>query len=156
VVNGQLEDSLRHEIETYLEGRLSAIKQEIATLQSQMNESLANLLDRQGRNADGRQPLDLNRRASARLLMSGESNLPHQNRHAQRPPATWPSLKRPSPKSMSKKSQADILKALVNRAASFAPRVAFFVIKGNQASGWRGRGFEGSVGDNAVQVFRSP
>ena len=38
VVNGQLEDSLRHEIETYLEGRLSAIKQEIATLQSQMNE----------------------------------------------------------------------------------------------------------------------
>jgi hypothetical protein len=49
------------------------------------------------------------------------------------------------------KSQADILKALVNRAASFAPRVAFFVIKGDQASGWRGRGFEGSVGDNAVQ-----
>ena len=28
------------------------------------------------------------------------------------------------------KSQAEILKALVNRAASFAPRVAFFVIKG--------------------------
>ncbi len=49
------------------------------------------------------------------------------------------------------KSQAEILKALVNRAASFAPRVAFFVIKGEQASGWRGRGFEGSVGDDAIQ-----
>jgi len=49
------------------------------------------------------------------------------------------------------KSQAEILKALVNRASSFAPRVAFFVIKGEQASGWRGRGFEGSVGDDAIQ-----
>ena len=49
------------------------------------------------------------------------------------------------------KSQAEILKALVNRASSFAPRVAFFVIKGEQATGWRGRGFEGSVGDDAIQ-----
>jgi hypothetical protein len=48
-------------------------------------------------------------------------------------------------------SQGDILKTLVNRAASFAPRVAFFVIKGEHASGWRGRGFEGTVGDRAIQ-----
>jgi len=46
--NGQLEDSLRHEIESYIEGRLGAIKQEIASLQSQLNESLTRLLDRQG------------------------------------------------------------------------------------------------------------
>jgi hypothetical protein len=50
------------------------------------------------------------------------------------------------------KSQADILKALVNRAASFAPRVAFFVVKGDQAGGWRGRGFEGTVGDQAIPL----
>src|SRR5687768_8358569 len=49
------------------------------------------------------------------------------------------------------KSQSDVLKALVNRASSFAPRVAFFVIKGDTASGWRGRGFEGTVGDQAIQ-----
>jgi hypothetical protein len=49
------------------------------------------------------------------------------------------------------KSQADVLKALVNRASSFAPRAAFFVIKGEQATGWRGRGFEGTVGDEAIQ-----
>src|SRR5258705_12491861 len=47
VVSGQLEDSLRHEIESYLEGRISGIKQEIAALQSQLNESLSRLLDRQ-------------------------------------------------------------------------------------------------------------
>ena len=54
------------------------------------------------------------------------------------------------------KSQADILKTLVNRAASFAPRVAFFVVKGDQASGWRGRGFEGTVGDQAIQQISLP
>ena len=48
VANGHLEDSLRQEIERYFDGRLSAIKQEIALLQSQFNESLSTLLDRQG------------------------------------------------------------------------------------------------------------
>src|SRR4030095_16688509 len=47
VVSGQLEDSLRHEIESYIEGRLGGIKQEVAALQSQLNESLNRLLDRQ-------------------------------------------------------------------------------------------------------------
>jgi hypothetical protein len=54
------------------------------------------------------------------------------------------------------KSQAEILKALVNRASSFAPRVAFFVIKGEQATGWRGRGFEGTVGDESIQQISVP
>ena len=47
MVSGQLEDSLRHELESYIEGRISGIKQEIAALQSQLNESLSRLLDRQ-------------------------------------------------------------------------------------------------------------
>ena len=54
------------------------------------------------------------------------------------------------------KSQADILKTLVNRASSFAPRVAFFAIKGPNAAGWRGRGFEGTVGDEAIQQIILP
>src|SRR5687768_17925875 len=49
------------------------------------------------------------------------------------------------------KSQAEVLKALVSRASSFAPRVAFFVSKGDTASGWRGRGFEGTIGDQTIQ-----
>ena len=47
MVSGQLEDSLRHEIESYIEGRLGGIKHEIAALQSQLNESLSRFLDRQ-------------------------------------------------------------------------------------------------------------
>jgi hypothetical protein len=54
------------------------------------------------------------------------------------------------------KTQAEILRTLVNRASSFAPRVAFFVVKGNQATGWRGRGFEGTVGDGTIQQISFP
>jgi len=47
VVNGQLENSLRHEIETYLESRMSAMKQDISALQGLLNESLSGLFERQ-------------------------------------------------------------------------------------------------------------
>ena len=50
MVNGHLEDSLRREIESYLETRMSAVKQEITTLQSLLNESLSTFLDRQAAN----------------------------------------------------------------------------------------------------------
>ncbi|HYX42046.1 MAG TPA: hypothetical protein VE821_10135, partial [Pyrinomonadaceae bacterium] len=53
-------------------------------------------------------------------------------------------------------TQTEILKTLVNRAASFAPRVAFFVIKNEQAIGWRARGLEGTVGDAAVREIVLP
>jgi hypothetical protein len=51
----------------------------------------------------------------------------------------------------SQRTQADILHALVNRAASFAPRIAFFVVKNERATGWRARGLEGTVGDDSVR-----
>jgi hypothetical protein len=53
-------------------------------------------------------------------------------------------------------SQADILKILVNRASAFAPRIAFFVVKGEQSIGWRARGFQGSVGDNVIHQLSFP
>jgi hypothetical protein len=54
------------------------------------------------------------------------------------------------------KAQSDILQVLVNRAAAFAPRVAFFVVKGEQGIGWRARGFQGTVGDNAIHQMSFP
>jgi hypothetical protein len=150
VVNGQLEDSLRHEIETYLEGRLSAIKQEMATLQGQMNESLANLLNRQG---EVQMEGSLSTSIAEHLRAAHERGIELAASESSRAKASsdMAIVKAAIIEINEQKSQAEILKAFINRAASFAPRVAFFVIKGNQASGWRGRGFEGSVGDNAVQ-----
>ena len=150
MVSGQLEDSLRHEIESYIEGRLGGIKQEIAALQSQLNESLSRLMDRQSEvQLDGsvassiaehlraahEEGIDLAASESSRAKASSEMAI----------------VKAAISEIDEQQSQADILKILIHRAAAFAPRVAFFVIKGGQSIGWRARGFQGTVGDNVIQ-----
>jgi hypothetical protein len=146
VVSGQLEDSLRREVEAYIEGRLSSIRQE---LQNELNQSLNQVLDRQSdMQLDGsiaatilehlraahEEGIDLAATESARAKASSDMAI----------------VKAAISDIDEQRSQAEILKMLVNRAASFAPRVAFFVIKGEQASGWRARGFQGTVGDEAI------
>jgi hypothetical protein len=150
VVNGHLEDSLRREIESYLETRLSAVKQEITTLQSLLNESLSTFLDRQG---DVQMEGSLQAAITEHLHAAHERGVELAASESSRAKASsdMAIVKSAITEINEQKSQADILKALVNRASSFAPRVAFFVIKGDQVSGWRGRGFEGTVGDDAIQ-----
>jgi hypothetical protein len=155
VVSGQLEDSLRRDIESYIEGRLNGIKQEIAALQSQLNESLSRLLDRQAEvQLDGgvaasilehlraahEEGIDLAASESSRAKASSDMAI----------------VKAAISEIDEQQSQADILKILINRAAAFAPRVAFFVVKGEQGIGWRARGFEGTVGDNAIHQMSFP
>jgi len=150
VVNGHLEDSLRHEIESYLESRMSAVKQEITTLQSLLNESLSTFLDRQ---TDVQTEGSLVAAITEHLHAAHERGVELAASESSRAKASsdMAIVKSAITEINAEKSQAEILKALVNRASSFAPRVAFFVIKGEQATGWRGRGFEGTVGDDAIQ-----
>lgn len=155
MVSGQLEESLRHEIESYIEGRLGGVKQEIAALQSQLNESLSRLLDRQSEvQLDGgvaasilehlraahEEGIDLAASESSRAKASSDMAI----------------VKAAISEIDEQESQANILKILVNRAATFAPRVAFFVIKGEQCIGWRARGFQGTVGDEAIHQMSLP
>jgi hypothetical protein len=149
VVNGHLEDSLRREIENYLETRLSAVKQEIATLQSLLNESLSTFLERQ---SDVQLEGSLVASITEHLHAAHERGIEHAAAESSRAKASsdMAIVKSAIAEINEQKSQAEILKALVNRAASFAPRVAFFVVKGDQAGGWRGRGFEGTIGDQTI------
>ncbi len=150
MVNGHLEDSLRREIESYLESRLGAVKQEIATLQSLVNESLSAFLERQ---SDVQAEGSLVAAITEHLHAAHERGIEMAAAESSRAKASsdMAIVKSAISEVNEQKSQADILKTLVNRAASFAPRVAFFVVKGDQANGWRGRGFEGTVGDQAIQ-----
>ena len=155
MVNGHLEDSLRREIESYLETRLSAVRQEISTLQSLLNESLSTFLDRQG---DVQMEGSLVAAITEHLHAAHERGVELAASESSRAKASsdMAIVKSAIGEINEQKSQAEILKALVNRASSFAPRVAFFVIKGEQATGWRARGFEGSVGDDAIQQVSLP
>lgn len=155
MVSEQIEDSLRHEIESYIEGRLNGIKQEIAALQSQLNESLTRMLDRQAEvQLDGgvassilehlraahEEGIDLAVSESSRAKASSDMAI----------------VKAAISEIDGQQTQAEILKALINRASAFAPRVAFFVIKGDKSIGWRARGFEGTVGDQVIQQVTFP
>ncbi|HEY9502533.1 MAG TPA: hypothetical protein VIR01_12955, partial [Pyrinomonadaceae bacterium] len=150
MVNGQLENSLRHEIETYLDSRMSAMKQDISALQGLLNESLSGLFERQ---SDVPLEGSLSTAIAEHLRAAHERGIELAASESSRAKASsdMAIVKAGITELNEQGSQAEILKALINRAASFAPRVAFFVIKGDQASGWRGRGFEGTVGDNAIQ-----
>ena len=150
MVNGHLEDSLRHEIESFLDGRLSAIKQEIASLQGQLNEALTSLLERQ---SDVQMEGSLATSIAEHLRAAHERGVDLAASESSRAKASsdMAIVKSAIFEVNDQKSQAEILKTLVARSASFAPRVAFFVVKGGQATGWRGRGFEGTVGDQAIQ-----
>lgn len=150
MVNGHLEDSLRREIESYLDGRLSAIRQEITTLQSLLNESLTSFLERQ---ADVQMEGSLVASITEHLHAAHERGVELASAESARAKASsdMAIVKSAITEINEQKSQAEVLKALVNRASSFAPRVAFFVIKGDSANGWRARGFEGTVGDQAIQ-----
>lgn len=155
MVNGHLEDSLRREIESYLESRLNSAKQEIATLQSLVNESLSAFLERQ---SDVQLDGSLVASITEHLHAAHERGIEHAASESSRAKASsdMAIVKSAISEINEQKSQADILKALVNRASSFAPRVAFFVVKGDQANGWRGRGFEGTVGDQTIQQISLP
>lgn len=149
MVNEHLETSLRREIESYLESRLSAFKQELTTMQSLLNESLTSILDRQsGVQMEG----SLIASITEHLHAAHERGVELAASESARAKASsnMAIVKSAIGEINEQKSQAEILKTLVNRASSFAPRVAFFVVKGEQVIGWRGRGFEGTVGDQTI------
>jgi hypothetical protein len=153
VVSAQLEDSLRRDIESYIEGRLGGIKQEIAALQSQLNESLSQLMDRQ---AEAHPDGGVGASIMEHLRAAHEEGIELAASESSRAKASSDVaiIKAAISEIDGQQSQAEILTVLVNRAAAFAPRVAFFVIKGDQGIGWRARGLQGTVGDQAVQQIK--
>ncbi len=54
------------------------------------------------------------------------------------------------------RSQSETLATLVQRASDFAPRIAFFVIRGGDAIGWKAKGFENGLDDDTVRKLTVP
>ena len=155
MVSEQMEESLRREIQSYVESRLSGIKQEIAQLQTQLNESLKRVLESEGEAQwDG----SLAATIAEHLRAAHERGIELAASESSRTQASsdMAIVKAAIEEIEGRTSQAEILKTLVNRSSSFAPRVVFFVVKGEQVRGWRARGLQGSVGDETVQQIAFP
>jgi hypothetical protein len=151
-----LEKSLREDIEQYMSERLSGLQEEVARLQSQFNESFNRLLERMDAAAQPGEEVSVivsdhlrHARNEGIEAAASESAMTRQNSDLALVKAAVEELEQQA-------SQADILNTLVNRAATFAPRIAFFVVKNERATGWRARGLEGTVGDDAVREISLP
>lgn len=53
----------------------------------------------------------------------------------------------------SQRTQSDTLAALVRRSSQFSPRIVFFVVKGNEAVGWKASGFDNGLNDETVRLL---
>lgn len=152
----ELEQSLRAEIDTYINSRLSGLQEEIKNLQGQINDAFTRLSERatsktQSDTSVGVSILEHIRAAHERGIEDAAAE--SSSTQASSDVAI---LKVAIEDLDDQRSQSDILNTLVNRAASFAPRIAFFVVKNEQTIGWRARGLQGTVGDNAVRDISLP
>lgn len=145
MVSEELEKSLREEINRYIASRLSSLQEEIAQLlQRSANEpdADASFMSSIGEHLRAAHDRGIEQAASESSRAQAASDVAI--------------IKSAVADIDDQRSQVDILNALVNRSSSFAPRVAFFVIKNDQAMGWRARGLEGTVGDDAVREISLP
>ncbi|HUQ33167.1 MAG TPA: hypothetical protein VM095_13685 [Pyrinomonadaceae bacterium] len=151
-----MEKSLRAELEDYLNSRLSGLQKEITQLQSQVNEAFTRILERSRGEAET--DTSVTATISEHIRAAHERGIEDAAAESTRTKASsdMAILKAGIEDISEQHSQAEILSTLVNRAASFAPRVAFFVIKNDQAIGWRARGLEGTVGDDAIREIVLP
>ncbi|MET0624080.1 MAG: GAF domain-containing protein, partial [Pyrinomonadaceae bacterium] len=147
-----LEKSLRADVESYVSQRTSGLKEELERLRAQLNEALSRMGERLEEPAAS---------PDAPLAVAVAEHLRNaRNRGIEAAAAESSRARASSDIALIKAAvdeldgqhtQADILNALVNRVAAFAPRVAFFVVKNERATGWRARGLAGTVGDDAVR-----
>ncbi|MGB7924889.1 MAG: hypothetical protein WCF57_16735, partial [Pyrinomonadaceae bacterium] len=157
VVSEELEKSLRDEVESYINSRLNGLQEEITRLQSQVNEAFTRLLER---STSESLSVDTSMAVSISEHIRGAHERGIEDAAAEsartRAASDMAIIKTAIDDLDNQRSQADILNTLVNSAAAFAPRILFFVIKNEQAVGWRGRGLEGTIGDNAVREIVLP
>jgi hypothetical protein len=133
-VNEELEHSLQQAIETYLNDRLRTIDEQLGRLQTEMSEGLAQLREQAAaRSLDGST-------VSAAIfahLQTARSERLDAGFTVAAVPADARSLRRAVREIEAQQSQTDVLKALLRGAIQFANRVALFVVKNDQAIGWR-------------------
>lgn len=130
----ELENSLQQAIETYFNDRLRSIDEQVSRLQTEVNEALARL--RESSNAESLDGTTLSAAIFAHLQTARGQKLTGAavSAPAPRDAAT---IKRAVQEIEEQQTQTEILKSLLKGAVHFAERVALFVIKNDQAIGWR-------------------
>lgn len=130
----ELENSLQQAVETYLNERLRVINDQLARMQADLSEAIARLSESsQTHSLEGS---TLSAAIFAHLQTARGQRLSGATFSAATG-ADAGAIKRAVADIEGRQSQAEILKALLGGAAQFAERVALFIVKNDQAIGWR-------------------
>ena len=97
---------------------------------------------------DLREQLEASRKALTLAVSSSQSG-PAQSSH-------FDLLRAAVEEIDAQRTQSETLTSLVRRAAQFAPRVVFFVVKGGEAVGWKASGFVNGLNDETVRALTVP
>ena len=174
----ELELSLRTEFESYLKDALAGVRQEVSGLQEKIEAELEkhkSQLDSLFRDFAERleteQGLDpaftesivehmrLARDEGARITATAIAEAEDMQKEQQEAPpavADFSEIRDAIVDISSKTSQSAILKSLIQHAAQFTPRGAFFIIKNEHFVGWRVFGKEGHSDEQAVREVYFP
>jgi hypothetical protein len=170
----ELEKSLRTEFENHLRNVLAEMRQELDGLQKSFEAEIENHKTRlgeilegfsarfdQGRELDEGfkssvvEHLRLARDEGARITAEAISEAEQMEKNLA-PAVSFNELRDAVSEISSQNSQAEILKALVNHAAQYVPRGAFFIVKNDYFVGWRAFGKEVEIDDHTVREVYFP
>lgn len=131
----ELEHSLQQAIESYLNKRLGAIDEQLSRLQSDFDEAL-----RRARESAAAASLDaspLSAAIFAHLQSARAQKLSGAAPERPQPSVEIVTIRRSVEEIEGQQKHADILSSLLTAAAQFAERAALFVVRNDQAIGWR-------------------
>jgi hypothetical protein len=137
-VDNERDVLLRRRIQELVRARVSLLEQDISRLQREVNESFNSLLEQ----ADVTTSLPDEDAAFAQIAAEVTAQVDRAGAESVRLGADIALLRDSVAELDGQRTQAEVLNALVSRAANFAPRVVLFVVKGGNAVAWAARGLD--------------
>jgi len=134
-VSEELENSLQQAIESYVGDRLRTIDEQLSGLHTELDEALARLRESSATESLAATPVA--KLIAAHLQAAREQKLTEGALPASQPSGEVAAVKRGVAAIEQQQTQTGVLGSLLTSAVLFAERVALFVIRNEQALGWR-------------------
>lgn len=143
-MENEREVRLRRRIEELVRVRVGLLEQDISRLQREVNESFNRLLEQ----TDVAASMPDQDEAFTQIAAEVTAQIDQAGAESVRLGADIALLRDSVAELDVQSTQAEVLNALVARAANFAPRVVLFVVKGGNAVAWAARGLDDGAANN--------
>lgn len=138
---------LRQRIEELVRSRVGVLEQDISRLQREINQSFTQLLER----TDAAATMPEGDESLAQIAADVTAQVDQATAESVRLGADIALLRDSVVELNEQHTQAEVLNALVARAANFAPRIVLFVVKGTNALAWAARGLDETINNASVR-----